>query len=75
MATTVIHNVAWAVAWHARYQRHLYLRDTDIAFIYGRINHVGGPYQGEADIKIDGPQVVADGKVMTMDMENALGVL
>ena len=51
---TVIRNAAWAVAWDTRDDRHVYLRDTDIAFTDGRISHVGTSYQGLFDREIDG---------------------
>ena len=54
MATTVIRNADWAIAWDARAQRHMYLRGIDIAFEGGTLTHVGPGYAGAAQTTIDG---------------------
>ncbi|MAI98050.1 MAG: N-ethylammeline chlorohydrolase [Nisaea sp.] len=56
MTTTVIKNAAWIIAWDAARQSHVYLTDGDLAFTDQQICHVGGRYQGAADIEIDGSQ-------------------
>ena len=52
--TTVIRHAAWIVAWDATAERHVYLRDGDVAFRDGAILAVGGRHDGPADIEIDG---------------------
>ena len=52
MPVTVIRNAAWIVAHEAG--AHTYLKDGDVAFEGDKIIHVGGPYDGVADVEIDG---------------------
>jgi cytosine/adenosine deaminase-related metal-dependent hydrolase len=54
MATTVIRNAAWLVAWDRAANRHLYWRDADVAFRDRDIVFVGQDYGGAADRTIDG---------------------
>lgn len=53
-STTVIRNAATVIGWEAAAQRHVYLRDADIAFSDGRITHLGGAYAGPAQTIVDG---------------------
>jgi 5-methylthioadenosine/S-adenosylhomocysteine deaminase len=54
MAITVIRNADWTIAWDERAGRHIYRRNTDIAFSDGTIVFVGRNYPGTADRVIDG---------------------
>ncbi|BBK41950.1 ethylammeline chlorohydrolase [Allostella vacuolata] len=54
MATTVIRNAAWIVAWDAARGGHAYMNDADLAFTDDRIVQVGGTWDGPADVEIDG---------------------
>lgn len=54
MPVTVIRNAAWIVAYDAGEDGHRYLHDGDVAFDAGGILHVGGRYDGPADVEIDG---------------------
>jgi 5-methylthioadenosine/S-adenosylhomocysteine deaminase len=54
MATTVIRNADWVIAWDERAGRQIYRRDIDIAFSDGTIVFVGRDYPGAADRVIDG---------------------
>src|SRR3954453_22971816 len=56
MTTTLIKNAAWVIAWDAGAGRHVYRRDSDVAFTDDRIVHVGGGYAGAADRVIDGSE-------------------
>lgn len=58
MATTLIENAAWAIAWDAQEKRHVYRVDVDVAFTDDRIVHVGPKYEGVADTKIDGRSIM-----------------
>lgn len=58
MATTLIRNAAWIVAWDAAGERHAYLRDADLAFADGRIVFVGRNYPGAAEEIIDGSDLM-----------------
>ena len=49
---TAIRGVAWLVAWDG--ERHVYLRDADLAFEGGTVTFVGRAYRGHADHEIDG---------------------
>ena len=49
---TAIRDIAWLVAWDG--DRHVYLRDADLAFADGAIAFVGKRYDGEAATEIDG---------------------
>ncbi|MFI5024355.1 MAG: amidohydrolase family protein [Alphaproteobacteria bacterium] len=46
MATTLIKNAEWVVAWNEAKGRHEYLRDADVAFADDRIVFVGRGYEG-----------------------------
>ena len=52
--TTLIVNAAWVAAWDAASERHVYLRDADVAFTGNTIDFVGTGYDGTADQTIDG---------------------
>src|SRR5436190_6184029 len=54
MATTVIKNAAWAIAWDDAQGRHVYRRGADVAFTDDRISFVGRGFTGAADDIIDG---------------------
>lgn len=54
MATTVIRDAAWIVAWDAAAGRHVYRRDADVAFDESGILAVGGRFEGPAGTEIDG---------------------
>ena len=61
---TVIRNAAWIVAWDEAKGRHAYLHDGDVAFAGDRIVQVGGRYEGEAAVELDGTdRMVAPGFV------------
>ncbi len=49
-----IRNVAWAAAWEAETDSHVYARDIDVAFSPAGIHHVGPNYGGPAGEEIDG---------------------
>ncbi len=53
MATTVIKNADWVIAWEGA-GHHVYRRGVDIAFADGTIAFVGKSYAGVADRVIDG---------------------
>ena len=52
MTTTLIKNAAYVVAWDASRARHVYMRDTDVAFSDGRITHVGAGFVPDAHCTI-----------------------
>ena len=52
--TTVVRNAAWVIAWDGARQRHVYLRDADVAFTGSDIVQVGGRYEGPAATEIAG---------------------
>jgi cytosine/adenosine deaminase-related metal-dependent hydrolase len=54
MATTVIRNADWVIAWDEDAGRHVYRRNIDIAFTGGTIGFVGRNYSGAVDQVIDG---------------------
>lgn len=54
MATTVIRNADWAIAWQPNAGRHVYMREIDVAFDGSTITHVGKSYAGPADKVVDG---------------------
>ena len=54
--TTVIRQAAWIVAWDSAAERHVYLRDADVAFTDTAISFVGKAYDGPTDHEIDGRQ-------------------
>ena len=51
---TVIKDAAWIAAWDGEQQRHIYLRNGDVAFRGGEIIHVGGGYDGDVTHQVDG---------------------
>jgi len=51
---TLIRNAATIIAWDGAAQRHVYLRDADLAFRGGTILHVGPGYAGPTTTTIDG---------------------
>src|SRR5438128_7377751 len=56
VATTVIRNADWVVAWDKSAGHHTYRRNTDIAFADNTITFVGRNYPGAADRVIDGKE-------------------
>jgi 5-methylthioadenosine/S-adenosylhomocysteine deaminase len=52
--TTLIRNAAWVIAWDAAQERHVYQRNSDVAFSGDTISHVGPGFQGQADETVDG---------------------
>jgi cytosine/adenosine deaminase-related metal-dependent hydrolase len=56
MATTVIKNAAWAIAWDEKLGRQVYRRGVDVAFTDDRISFVGHGFAGAADQAIDGAE-------------------
>jgi cytosine/adenosine deaminase-related metal-dependent hydrolase len=54
VATTVIRNADWVIAWDEGAGRHSYRRSIDIAFAENMIIFVGRNYSGAADRVIDG---------------------
>jgi 5-methylthioadenosine/S-adenosylhomocysteine deaminase len=54
VATTVIRNADWVVAWDESAGHHTYRRNIDIAFADNTITFVGRNYPGAADRVIDG---------------------
>ncbi|HXW26698.1 MAG TPA: hypothetical protein VEK73_18285, partial [Xanthobacteraceae bacterium] len=54
MATTVIRNADWAIAWEEGGSRHVYRKGIDVAFAGDAIVHVGPGFAGHADAIIDG---------------------
>jgi 5-methylthioadenosine/S-adenosylhomocysteine deaminase len=56
VATAVIRNADWVIAWDKGAGRHVYRRNIDIAFTGGTITFVGQNYPGSADRVIDGTE-------------------
>ena len=54
MATTLIRNASFVVAWDAAAKAHVYMPDADVAYEDGVIRFVGRSYEGVADTVIDG---------------------
>jgi 5-methylthioadenosine/S-adenosylhomocysteine deaminase len=54
MATTVIKNADWVIAWQPQPGRHVYMRGVDVAFDGSTLTHVGKDYLGPADRIVDG---------------------
>ena len=54
MATTVIRNADWAIAWEEGGSRHVYRKGIDVAITGDAIVHVGPGFAGHADAIIDG---------------------
>ena len=59
MATTLIRNAAFIIAWDAATQSHVSMSDADVAFMDGAISFVGRGYEGVADRVIDGAGMMA----------------
>ena len=57
--TACIRKADWLVAWDERSQRHIYVRDADVAFTGNEIVHVGERYPGPHDEEIDGAGLMA----------------
>ena len=53
MATTVLRNAAWLVAWDQEQSTHVYRRDIDLVIEGSVISFVGKGYAGPADVEID----------------------
>jgi 5-methylthioadenosine/S-adenosylhomocysteine deaminase len=56
--TTRIRNAAWIVAWDPSTASHGYLRDADLVFSGDAITFVGDNYAGDADVTIDGADLM-----------------
>jgi imidazolonepropionase-like amidohydrolase len=56
VATTVIRNADWVVAWDESAGHHTYRRNADIAFADNTITFVGRNYSGTSDRVIDGKE-------------------
>lgn len=54
MTTTCIRRASWLIGWEASANRHVYLRDADLAFVDDRVEHIGPRYEGQVDTEIDG---------------------
>ena len=54
MATTLIRNAEYVIAWDAGSTSHVYMPDADVAYEDGVIRFVGRGYDGPADTIIDG---------------------
>jgi cytosine/adenosine deaminase-related metal-dependent hydrolase len=54
MATTLIRNANWVIAWDEKAGRHVYRRGVDLAFTGGEIVFLGPGFGGTADRVIDG---------------------
>ncbi len=54
MSATLVKGASWLVAWDARKNSHVYLRDVDLAFSGNAITYIGHRYDGEASHTIDG---------------------
>ena len=55
--TTVIRRADWTLGYDPSTGSHCYRRNADIAFTDDRIVHVGGRYEGRADVEIDGTRL------------------
>lgn len=53
MAKTVFRNADWVVAFCQSEQRHVYLRDVDLACHDDKVVHIGREYSGPFDIEVD----------------------
>lgn len=51
--TTVFRNCTWIVAWDPQSGTHAYLQNADMAIRGNEIVHVGGRFDGRADVEID----------------------
>ena len=51
--TVCFRKAAWIIAWDAAQGSHVYRRDGDLAFRGDEIVHVGGRFEGHADVEID----------------------
>lgn len=49
MTTTLIQNADTVVAWDDSRQRHVYMRNTDLAFRDGQIVHIGAGFAAGPD--------------------------
>src|ERR1700686_4778722 len=56
MATTVIKNASWVIAWDEKAGRHTYRRNIDLAFTDDRIAFLGRDYAGPTDRVVDGAE-------------------
>lgn len=54
MGTTCIRRAAWVIAWDREREKHVYRRDTDVAFDGDTIIYLGPDYPGHADEEFDG---------------------
>lgn len=58
VSTTKIYSIPWLVAWNANRERHEYLQNADLVFSNDTIDYVGWDYPGEADVLIDGSNLM-----------------
>jgi len=56
--TTLIRNSRWVVAWDAAEGCHVYLQNADVAFSGSSITYVGRDYPGDADVVIEGSDLM-----------------
>ena len=52
--TTCIRNAAWIIGWDAEAGEHRYIRNGDVAWVDRTLIQVGGRFEGEAGVEIDG---------------------
>ncbi len=53
MATTVLRNAAWLIAWDQEQSTHIYRRNVDLVIEGSAISFVGKGYAGPADVEVD----------------------
>ncbi len=56
--TTWIKNADWVIAWDAETGEHTYIRNGDVVFSGSDVTFVGRDYDGQADMTIDGTDVM-----------------
>ncbi|MDA0338307.1 MAG: amidohydrolase family protein [Proteobacteria bacterium] len=52
--TTCIRGASWIIAWNKAKKKHVYLRNSDVAWKGDRLIQVGGTYDGPVDTEING---------------------
>ena len=55
---TVIRNAAWIVAWDETSNHHQYLRHGDVAFADDKLIHIGGRFDGHANVELAGEHMM-----------------
>ena len=58
LPTTLIKNAAWAVAWDAASNSHVYRQNIDVAFSGDVLVHLGAKFEGVADTVVDGSKLM-----------------